>query len=176
MWSFWGDFGRLSKGAFSSCTTLNHIVIPPSVKAINKEAFDNFLQLMHMQFCEEVKDFVSGELMWDWWNHGVNKASLITYCFLARCNIPARVGLVQARKWKVNIHEMLLRIPSILHKDLSAYFDSIDSKLSIYDNLKDAPMLLELAIYRNNVILNTNIDDILNSDFVPCVQSYLTDG
>ena len=93
----------------------------------------------------------------------------------ARCNIPERVGLVQARKWQVNIHEMFRRIPSISPEDLSAYFESI-SKLSVYEKLKDVPMLLELAIYQNNGILNTKIDDILNADIVPRILSYLTDG
>jgi hypothetical protein len=106
----------------------------------------------------------------------VNKTSLSTYCFFAQCNVPERVGLVQARKWQANIHEMLWRIPSILHTDLSAYFDFIDSKLSVYQKLKDAPMLLQLAIYGNNAIHSTNIDDILNTDTIPHVLSYLTDG
>ena len=81
-----------------------------------------------------------------------------------------------ARKWQINIHDMLSRIPFIPPEDLSAYFNSINSKLSAYENLKDAPMLLELAIYQNNAILNTNanIDDILNTDIVPRILSYLT--
>ncbi len=93
-----------------------------------------------------------------------------------RCNVPERVGLVQARKWQINTHEMLRRIPTISPKDLSAYFDSIDSKLSVYKNLMYTPMLLELAIYRTKSILSTNIDDILNTNIVPHVLSYLTDG
>jgi hypothetical protein len=167
---------EIGEDAFRDCTSLNAIMIPTSVKAINMMAFNNCSRLTQVQFHEEIEDFVSGESMRDWWNHGVNKTSLSTYCFFARCNVPERVGLVQARKWQVNIHEMLRRIPSIFHTDLSAYFDSIDSKLSIYQKLKDAPMLLELAIYRNNAIHSTNIDDILNTDIIPHVLSYLTDG
>ena len=73
---------------------------------------------------------------------------------------------------------MLCLIPSIPLDDLSAHFDSINSKLSVYENLKDAPMLLELAIYQNNAILNTttNIDGILDTNIVPRILSYLTDG
>jgi hypothetical protein len=53
----------------------------------------------------------------------------------------------QARKWPVNIREMLRHIPTALHKDSSAaYFDSIDSEISMYKKLKDATVLLELAI------------------------------
>jgi hypothetical protein len=98
--------------------------------------------------------------------------------FFVQCNIPERFGFVQATKWQVNINEMLTRVPSIPSEDLSAHFDSINSKLSIYENLKDAPMLLKLAIYQNNAILNTttNIDNILDTDMVPHILSYLTDG
>ena len=167
---------EIGERAFFECTSLNAIMIPRSVKAINMMAFNNCSQLTHAQFHEEIEDFVSGESMRDWWNHGVNKTSLSTYCFFAQCNVPERVGLVQARKWQANIHEMLWRIPSILHTDLSAYFDFIDSKLSVYQKLKDAPMLLQLAIYGNNAIHSTNIDDILNTDIIPHVLSYLTDG
>jgi hypothetical protein len=71
---------------------------------------------------------------------------------------------------------MLRRIPSIHSWDLDAHFYSIDSKLSVYINLKDAPTLLEHAIYRNNNTRDTSIDDILNTDIVPRVLSYLTDG
>jgi hypothetical protein len=48
--------------------------------------------------------------------------------------------------WQTNIYDMLRRIPSaFLNK---AFFDSIHSKLLEYKNLKDAPMLLELAIWK----------------------------
>jgi hypothetical protein len=167
---------KIGRRAFCNCTSLHRIVIPSSVEVIDAEAFHDCSHLTNVEFCEEIEEFVSGESMRDWWNHGVHEKSLSTYCFFARCNIPERVGLVKARKWQFNIHEMLRRIPSISPENLSAYFDFINSKLSVYESLKDVPMLLELAIYRNNGILNTNIDDILNTDIVPCVLSYLTDG
>jgi hypothetical protein len=169
---------EIGEGAFYECTSLHAIAIPRSVKVIDEDAFSCCSELTSVEFCEEIEEFVSGESMRDWWNHGVHDKSLSTYCFFVRCNIPERVGLVQARKWQFNIHEMLEHIPSVTPEDLSAYFESIDSKLSVYDNLKDVPMLLELAIYRNNGILNTNtnIDDILNTDIVPGILSYITDG
>jgi len=141
--------------------------------------FQQCSQLTSVEYCEEIEEFVTGESMRDWWNHGVHEKSPSTYCFFVRRNIPERVGLVQATKWQGIIHEMLRRIPSIPLDELSAHFDSINSKLSVYENLKDAPMLLELAIYQNNAILNTNanIDDILNTNIAPCILSYLlTDG
>jgi hypothetical protein len=47
--------------------------------------------------------------------------------------------------WHSKIHGMLRRIPSISPEGLQSYFRSIDAKLSVYDELKDAPALLELA-------------------------------
>ena len=54
---------------------------------------------------------------------------------------------------------MLRRIPTISHEDLTAYFDSINSKLSYNENLSDVPMLLDLVIPNNDIVL--------------CVLSYL---
>ena len=70
---------------------------------------------------------------------------------------------------------MLRHIPSIPDNELNAYFESINSKLSLYENLNEAPMLLELAIYWDNAFPNTNIDDILSTDIVPRIMSYLTE-
>ncbi len=94
-----------------------------------------------------------------------------------QCNIPERLGLIQAIKWQSSIHDMLSHIPSISSEDLISYFESIDSKLFLYENLRDAPTLLELAIHRNSGIVNTNINAILDRDIVPRVLSYLlTEG
>jgi hypothetical protein len=89
--------------------------------------------------------------MRDWWNHGVHERSLSTYNFFVRCNIPQRVGLVQPRIWQANIHGMLRRIPSISPEGLDSYFDFIDSKLSVYENLEEAPTSLELAIWKSKL-------------------------
>jgi hypothetical protein len=85
---------EIGQGAFWGCTSLRAIVIPQSVKAIVIKAFKNCLQLTRVQFCEEIKAFVSGESMRDWRNHGVHEKSLSTYCFLVRCSIPQRLCLV----------------------------------------------------------------------------------
>ena len=164
--------------ACSYCHSLQTVVIPQSVTEIGEEVFEGCSRLTSVEYCEEIEEFVTGESMRDWWNHGGHKKSPSTYCFFVRCNMPERIGLVQATKWQGNIHEMLCLIPSTPLDDLSAHFDSINSKLSVYENLKDAPMLLELAIYQNNAILNTttNIDGILDTDIVPRILSYLTDG
>jgi hypothetical protein len=46
---------------------------------------------------------------------------------------------------------MLRRIPFITDGSLNAYFNSIDSMLSGYETLSEAPMLLELAIWKSKV-------------------------
>ncbi len=55
---------------------------------------------------------------------------------------------------------MLQSIPSISPEGLGLYFGSIDSKLCIYEKLKDAPVLLELVIWKLKIMEQTggNID------------------
>jgi hypothetical protein len=124
----------------------NHLKLLPT------SIFDiKCLQLTNVRFCNEIEEFVSRELMQDWWNHGVLERSLSTYCFLVQCNIPERLGFVRPRKWHANIHGIQRHIPSISPKGLDPDFDSINSKLSIYKNLEDAPTLLELAIWKSKI-------------------------
>lgn len=47
---------------------------------------------------------------------------------------------------------MLPRIPSIQRRGMNLYVDSIESKLSLYENLKDSATLLELAIIWHTII------------------------
>lgn len=167
---------KIERNAFHTCTSLNAIVIPSSVMEIHEKAFLQCSELTHVQFCREIEEFISGESMRGWWNGGVLGISLLTYSFFVQCNIPKRVGLVEATSWRRSIHDMLSRIPSITRDDLISYFLSIDSKLFLYENLKDAPLLLELAINQSSGIVNTNIDAILNGDLISRVLSYLTEG
>jgi hypothetical protein len=121
--------------------------------------------------CEEIEEFVLGDPMRGWWNDypGVHEKRLRTYCFLVRCNIPNRVGLVGARKLRTNIHEMLRGIPLISPKGLGIYFDSIDSKLSVYEG----STVLELAIRKTKIIEQTdgNINLLTNAMKMGC-RSY----
>ena len=88
---------------------------------------------------------------------------------------------------------MLSRIPLISKKDLEKFFVYTDSKLSVYENLKDAPMMLELAIWKSKITEQNdmNNDSTLTDDtkmqcriasfsmvaiIVPNVLSFLTDG
>ena len=72
-------------------------------------------------------------------------------CFLVRCSIPEHLGLVLLRSWQANIHTLLKRIPSISPEGSDAYFASINSKLTDYENMSEAPMLLELAIWKSKI-------------------------
>ncbi len=113
--------------------------------------------------------------------------------FGARCSIPSCLVLVRPTTWQVNIHGMLSLIPLISKQGLKSYFDSIDIKLSAYKNLEDAPMLLELALWKSKFIeqmFDSNNDTItvgmlkqpchtksitMVSIVVPNVLSFLTD-
>ena len=155
-----GDWG----GAFKGCA-LVRIDIPLSVREFDETAFEECSNLTTVQFCDEIEEFVSGESMRHWWNNGVHERCLRTYSFFVRCNIPERVGLLLPRMWQSNIHDMLGGIPSISSEGLDSYFRSIDSKLSVYDKLKDAPALLELAIWKSKIIERTDGNiDLLDAD------------
>ncbi len=118
---------------------------PPHRQSNSQEAY---LWWTNVEFRAEIEGLVTGESMRDWWNHGVHDRSLSTYTLLVICNIPERLGLVRVRAWHASIHGMLSRIPSIHPKGVQTFFAFIHSKLSIYENLKDAPSLLELAIWK----------------------------
>jgi hypothetical protein len=62
---------------------------------------------------------------------------------LVRCSIPDRFSrLARVGSWQANICYMLRRIPTISTGEMNAYFDTIDSKLTVYKNLLfEAPML-----------------------------------
>jgi hypothetical protein len=151
---------EIGEWAFAHCMLLVRIVIPPSVRAIDNTAFNRCLNLTSVQFCDEIKEFVSGESMRHWWNNGVHEKCLSTYCFFVRCNIPKRVGLVHSATLQTSIHGMLERIPSIISpKSLNAYFDSIDSKLSTYEAKLSAykgSTILELAIWKLEIAEQTD--------------------
>jgi hypothetical protein len=164
------------KWEFCQCTLLHEIVIPPAIRVIHKEAFNECLQLTNVRFCNEIEEFVSGELMRDWWNHGVHEWSLSTYCFLVRCNIPECLDLIRPMKWQATIHKMLRHIPSISTKGLDFYFDSIDSKVFEYRNLVDTPTMLVLAIWKSKIAKQCGPNnDLLTSEVkVQCRSDSVT--
>jgi len=152
---------EIGRWAFRQCTSLREIVIPRSVREIDETAFEQCSELTNVQFCNEIEEFVSGESMRDWWNHGLNVMCMSTYNFIVRCNIPTRVGFIQPRVWQTNIYDMLRRIPSVFLDDYEAYFDSIHSKLLEYEHLEKSPMLLELAIWKVKIAEQTDGNNVL---------------
>ncbi len=104
---------------------------------------------------KEIKVFMIYNAMRDWWNQGLHAKSLSTYCFLVKCNIPDRLGLMQVRSWQATTYEMLRHIPTIQPSGLNVYFDSIDCKHYCYENLKDVPTLFELVIWGSKITEQT---------------------
>ena len=150
---------EIGERAFEDYESLEEIVIPPAVRDIHDMAFIGCTNLTRVKFCDKIEEFVSCDAMSDWWNRGVGKKSLRTYCFLVRCDISARfAGLALVSSWQATIHDMLRIIPTIAavdHEDdedednddsdaddddineegMNAHFDAIDAKLTIYENL-----------------------------------------
>ena len=107
----------------------------------------------NVEFCGDIEEFVTNVAMRGWWNQGVHERCLSTYCFFVRCSIPARFsGLALVSSWLANIDSMLRNIPTIAATNLKAHFDAIDARLNTYENMSEAPMLLELAIPNDDIV------------------------
>jgi hypothetical protein len=70
--------------------------------------------------------------------------------FLVKRSIPERIiGLSLMSSWQVCLCNMLGSIPTIAYGYLDAYFDTIDVKLTTYENLwNEAPMLIQEQLFR----------------------------
>ncbi len=160
---------RIDEGAFKRCSLLERIRIPSTVKYIASDAFKDCNSLIAAEFCDKINQFVD-EVSLDWWNNGISNASLMTYSFLARCNIPARLEKLTVRVWKKHIYNMLRRFPEKLKDDEdddddeeegdeqedeengdTYYFDSIESQLSNYEHLQEVAPFLELALWKAKI-------------------------
>jgi hypothetical protein len=161
---------EIREGAFARCTSLICVAIPPTIAAIHEEASDECSNLTNVRFCDEIEEFVSRESVRYWWDHGVHKKCLSTYCIFVQCNIPERVSLALPRMWLSYIYDMQGGIPSISSKGLNSNFHSIDSKLCVYKKLKDALAMLELAIWKLEIIEQTdrNIDHLTTDIKMEC--------
>lgn len=135
---------RIEVRAFYKCTSLERIIIPPTVQTIHYLALESCTNLTNEKFCDKNRKFVAGEAMSHWWSRGVHEKSLITNCFMVRCSIPARfLGLARIRTWQVNIHHTMLRsTPTISTEGMNAYFDTIESSLTFYENLLNGVHML----------------------------------
>jgi hypothetical protein len=112
-----------------------HITIPNTVKAIDDSAFEDYSNLTNVEFYNKIKEFVSCKAMQDWWNQGVHRSSSM-YSFSVKCSIPEHLRLVLVQSRQANIYDMLRRIPTISTDGLNAYFDTINSKLLLYETYK----------------------------------------
>jgi hypothetical protein len=155
----------IGEGAFRECTSLQHIEIPESVTLIHDEAFDACINLTNVVFSDEIEEFVRSESMWGWWNNGLHEKSMLMYHYLVRYSIPEGVSNLRVKIWQDNIHDMLRRVPCV-STCMSLIFRDIDSKLEEYEDLKDAPMLLELAIWKTKITVHfgMNNDDLPSTD------------
>lgn len=159
--------------AFEKCTSLRSITIPTTVNFISEKAFYRCKHLERIQYCQEIETFVMGVPL-PWWNGGVSVASLLTFSFLMKNNIPSRLSEIKESKWKMYIHVMLQHIPAMLKDQIHVkdpdmdsdedsflnfdakmgvvqiddYFDSVKSRLSHYEQVQDAIVALETAIMK----------------------------
>ena len=194
---------EIEERAFFFCESLREIVVPRYVKVIKEKAFGFCRVLTRVKLDEgleeiEARAFYNCESLREIAiprSVRVIREGVFSCCqaltTVIPSNIPNRLGLVGERKWHANIQDMLRRIPSIPSEGWLSHFDSIHTKLSVYENLKDVPMLLELAIWksrtthhrdRNTAILAAEVrlqcraDSItMVSIVVPNVLSYLID-
>jgi hypothetical protein len=152
---------RIDHRAFHDCTSLTGIRIPSTVKRIRRDAFKGCTSLITIKFCAEMDQFVN-EVSLPWWNHGVSEVSLETYSFFARCNIPARLDTIKFQTWKINIHDMLQKIPTMIpprkdwEHDDDNDFASIDSQLAKYQHLQGVAPLLELVLWKSKILEQSN--------------------
>jgi hypothetical protein len=120
-----------------------------------------------------------------WWKDGFPRLSLLTFHFLVRCNIPTRLGSLGVRGWRLYIENMIKMIRSMSFTPLFQY-DAIHKVLIFYEHeyhqLKEAAFLLELALWKSNILgqsdnpLITKWQHRVNcgaNEIIPNVLSYL---
>jgi hypothetical protein len=79
--TFGNGLEQIGWKVFARYASLIRIAIPPSVTAIHEEALIECSNLMNVRSYNEIKEFVCGESMQDWWDHRVHENCLSTYCF-----------------------------------------------------------------------------------------------
>ena len=96
------------------------------------------------------------EAMCSWWNKGLHGKIPSTHSLLVRCSIPEHFGgLALVSRWQVNIYDMLKSIPAIADHDTNAYFDTINTMLSVYEILlTETPVLFPQYGLDYGIVLN----------------------
>jgi hypothetical protein len=145
---------EIGMNAFGECTSMVEIVIPSAVKDIDDAAFLGCTNLRRVKFCNKIEEFVSSHAMRVWWNQGRHERSFCTYRFLVRCRIPVRLaGLAPVSSWQANINDMLRIMPTIYNWDMDNYFDTINSRIPLYESWRQVPTLLGEIIPNNDTVL-----------------------
>lgn len=78
----------IEKKAFCECKFLEFLKIPATVEAIGESAFANCPNLVAVEHCDEIEEFVSGELIRDWYDRGRSDLSVRVHRFLKVYNGP----------------------------------------------------------------------------------------
>ncbi len=112
---------------------------------------------MAVEFSDEIEEFVSETALQEWWNRGIAEQCLRTYCWLSQNCIAKRFRMLKATKWRLAINGMLSLIPSIdiyigiepnriKNEKFNEHLESINTKLIVFEKLRDIATLLELAL------------------------------
>ena len=138
---------------------MQQITIPSTLKEIHlgrlfdmrSRLFHGCTSLMTVDFCTEIQELISGLLSSAWWNQDDSNKVWRTYMFLTQERIAERLRLYPM-ELRSSIHDMIKRVPSIAFSELQNYHDSINFKLTTYEELnetsKAATTLLELALWK----------------------------
>lgn len=75
-----GGLEEICAEAFGGCTSsLEYIIMTNAFVKIDDTAFDGCSDLARVKFCYRIKEFMSHEAMWDWWNQCALEKALTAY-------------------------------------------------------------------------------------------------
>lgn len=84
-----------------------------------------------------------------WWKPSSESASLQSFAFLARCNIPMRLIMIGVRKWRLDIQSLLQDECWKLSANFDLICDKMVSNEQEYKCLTEVALLLEFAIWNS---------------------------
>ena len=73
-------------------------------------------------------------------------------CSLDRYNIPSRFDMLKPERWRSIIHRELLDVRSRVDDWVDHAYSMIDMRLKVYESLRDVSSVLELAIWKANIL------------------------
>ena len=128
--------------AFRECNSLQQISIPSTIDFIHRDAFYNSRGLVVIKFSSDIEMFLSEVSLREWLVADDICNLPAKYTELVQRNIPMRFEKMTLTSGKLNIRDILSRIPSRSSRDWSFYFDPIESKLVHYLELQECVMEL----------------------------------